>query len=201
MPAAEQQEASWDDLKAEIDPAIDGLPDDLRRPVVLCYLEGKTQLAAAEDLGIAQTTVSARAKKGVEQVRERLKKAGIAVSAVALAGLLTENAVQAAPAAVVANLAKLAVAGIKPAARAGWLATLGAMISGSLVAKVMIGALAVCAIGVAGYQVTRDRPAERPGTDSSDTTRDAPPVDGEVRQRGEDQCQWNRPSSIDRASL
>ena len=60
MAANERQEASWDDLKAEIDLAIDSLPDDLRQPVVLCYLEGKTQVAAAEDLAIAQTTVSAR---------------------------------------------------------------------------------------------------------------------------------------------
>ena len=172
--ANQQQEASWDDLKAEIDLAIDSLPDDLRQPVVLCYLEGKTQVAAGEELGVSQATVSARAKKGIEQVRERLKQAGVVVSALALAGLLTENAVHAAPASVVANLAKLAVAGIKPAAPTGWVATLGATISGSLAAKVALGVLAVCAIGTAAYRVTRNRPTEPPRTDLRETRRDAP---------------------------
>ena len=152
----DRREPSWDDLKLEVDRAIDSLPEKLRRPIVLHYLEGKSQKIVAEELGVSRSAIHQRIKVGVAHLREQLGRAGTAASAAALGGLLTQNAVQAAPAAVAAELAKLALSGVGSAPVAASAAKpLVAKLGGSWAAKLTCGVLAVALLGVAAHQVTR----------------------------------------------
>jgi RNA polymerase sigma-70 factor (ECF subfamily) len=70
-----------DDLPAVVHEEVDRLPERLRVPVVLCYLEGQTCEAAAHQLGIPAGTVKSRLAHARERLRERLERRGLAPSA------------------------------------------------------------------------------------------------------------------------
>lgn len=108
----QSSEPAWGEVAPHIDDAIEQLPDDLRLPVLLHYLEGRSQAEVAEELSVDQSTVSRRIDKGIGRLREHLRKAGFVVSAGVLATLLSENAATAAPAVVTAAIGKIAVAGV-----------------------------------------------------------------------------------------
>ncbi len=141
-------DASWDEVKSEIDRAIDRLPDRLREPVVLHFLEGKPQVAVAEQLGLSQASASRRIKEGVEELRRHLKRTGLAVSAGGLAGLLTAHSGEAAPATLVAELGKIALAGV--GAGATQAAGVGLGLGTVLTSKSTIACMVVTALAVIG---------------------------------------------------
>jgi RNA polymerase sigma factor (sigma-70 family) len=103
---------TWEAVAPVVDQALDQLPEDLRNPLVLHYLQGKDQTEVAEKLGISQSTVSRRLETGVDELRKKLQTAGIVASVAILANLLTAHAATAAPAALVAVLGKMAMAGV-----------------------------------------------------------------------------------------
>jgi len=61
-----------DDLIGALDGALHSLPDKYRAPLILCYLEGKTNVEAARLLGIPTGSISSRLARGRELLRERL---------------------------------------------------------------------------------------------------------------------------------
>lgn len=148
MLAASEAGASWEDVKTEIDTAIDHLPEHLREPVVLHFLQGKTQTAVAQEIGVSQSVVSVRIKEAIERLRSHLKGTGLAVTAAGLAVLLETHAVDAAPATLVASLGKMALAGVAPAsaptaAAASALGLTATMGPGAKIACVVIATVAV----------------------------------------------------------
>jgi len=140
-------ESPWADLRGEVDAAIVALPARLRTPLVLYFLEGRTQAEIAVEMGIVHQSVSKRLQRAVEALRRRLKRGGIMTSAVALPTMLSGNAVEAAPATLVANLGKVALAGtssVKAAATVGGtLATLKTAAALVVAAGVGAGAVAI----------------------------------------------------------
>jgi len=78
-------EIAPDDLLTVVDEAIAAQPETYRAPIVLRFLEGQTHAEIGAQLGIAESTVRHRIEKGVEQVRETLRKRGVLVGA----GILT----------------------------------------------------------------------------------------------------------------
>jgi RNA polymerase sigma factor (sigma-70 family) len=74
MPRAEPLvDAAWQDLRTLLDEELHRLPDKYRAPLVLCYLEGKTNEEAARQLGWPPGSMSARLARGRELLRERLE--------------------------------------------------------------------------------------------------------------------------------
>src|SRR5205085_152244 len=67
------------------------LSDRYRAPLVLCYLEGRTQDEAARLLGWSLNTLRRRLAQGRRLLEARLRGRGVTLSA-ALAGLLAANA-------------------------------------------------------------------------------------------------------------
>jgi len=104
-------ESAWADVLGEVDAAIVALPERLRTPIVLYFLERRTQAEVAAELGLVRQSVTKRLRRGVEALRRRLKRAGIVAPAVALTAMLTTNAAEAAPATLTATLGKVALAG------------------------------------------------------------------------------------------
>jgi RNA polymerase sigma factor (sigma-70 family) len=78
---------------AELWPLLDAevhrLPDKYRIPFVLCYLEGKTLQAAAQQLGCPSGTVGSRLARAKERLRHRLSHLGLALTAAAFTAALS----------------------------------------------------------------------------------------------------------------
>ncbi len=116
-PAAGDEEAvAWRDLRPLLDEAIDGLPEKYRAPVVLCYLEGKTNEEAARELGCPKGTVAVRLMRARERLRRRLDRRGLAVPA-ALLGVVLAGRAEAAP--VEAALAQMTLKAVLCGAAGG----------------------------------------------------------------------------------
>ena len=81
-------EASWQELRLVLDAAIARLPTKYREPIVLCYLQGKSQSEAASALGCPRGTVGTRLAWARERLRSELQRNGLMLSAVALATAL-----------------------------------------------------------------------------------------------------------------
>ncbi len=138
--------AEWDDVYAHVDKAIAELPDKLRVPIVAHFIENQSHKDIAGVLGVSRPTVTYRIGKGLERVRETLKKQGIAASGASLAAMFVAHMAEAAPlsASIEAALGKLAVAGVGgQAATFTGLVAMKELVAGAAILAVFIfGALA-----------------------------------------------------------
>jgi RNA polymerase sigma factor (sigma-70 family) len=137
-----------------LDQELAGLSAVLRQAVVLRYLQGNSEKAAAELAGCPLGTLSWRASKGIAKLRQRLAKRGVVLSGVALAGLLTSEASAAVPKTLLPSIlttvktaAATTATGTAATTTAGMLAK-GAM-KAVFIAKVKMGALATAAVVIA----------------------------------------------------
>jgi RNA polymerase sigma factor (sigma-70 family) len=172
MSVADPQEA-LPQLRPVIDEALSGLPEKYRAPLVLCYLEGKTNEGAARSLGCPVGTMSRRLEKARELLRGRLVGRGVAVTGAALAALLMEKTALAATVtpALAASAAKVAV--LAAAGEAAVSAPVALLVQGGLkalfAAQMKVAGAAVIAVsllgsaaGVATYQAMKTA-ADAPG--------------------------------------
>lgn len=90
-----------DDLRGVIDEELARLPDSIRAPIVLCYLEGLTHEEAAARLGWPLGTVRSRMARGRDTLRHRLSRRGINASDASLATVLVRPASLTIPSALV----------------------------------------------------------------------------------------------------
>jgi RNA polymerase sigma factor (sigma-70 family) len=73
-------EEAWDELRPILDEELSQLPRKYRAPLILCYLEGKTQQQAAQELGWPSGSMSRRMDRARQLLRARLEKRGVAHS-------------------------------------------------------------------------------------------------------------------------
>lgn len=84
-------EVSGRELLNVLDDELQRLPEKYRAPLVLCYLEGRTQDEAARQLGWSQQVLRGRIERGRAVLRRRLIRRGFGPS-VALAGIVLDQA-------------------------------------------------------------------------------------------------------------
>src|SRR5260370_1256271 len=78
-----------------LDEALDSLLDKACVPIVLCALEGTTRRQAAWQLGWSEGTLSGRLARAKQLLAPRLGRRGLALSAGALAVVLSRSAASA----------------------------------------------------------------------------------------------------------
>jgi RNA polymerase sigma factor (sigma-70 family) len=131
---------------------VDRLSDCLRSVVVLCYLQGKSSVEAARELGCPPNTVSIRLRRARERLRSRLERRGVVLSA-GVAASLGATAEASVPAALASTLAGQAVRLAGGAAAAGVVAApVAVLVKGAMVAMwwkpIKLMSLAVLATGL-----------------------------------------------------
>src|SRR5262249_57739013 len=68
----------WEQVRAVLDEEISRLPEKYRLPMVLCYLEGKTNDEAARLLGCPRGTVAVRLARAPAPLPGRVARRGLA---------------------------------------------------------------------------------------------------------------------------
>jgi RNA polymerase sigma factor (sigma-70 family) len=87
---ARADEVSWREVRTVLDEEMDRLPEELRGPLVLCYLRGLTRDEAARELGWAVGRLKFRLQQARQVLRHRLLRRGVTPSVPLLALLLSE---------------------------------------------------------------------------------------------------------------
>jgi RNA polymerase sigma factor (sigma-70 family) len=169
-------------LRDVLDEAIHRLPAKYRAPVILCYLEGKTNEQAAVQLGCPTGTVVTHLARARQRLRKDLLRRGLDFSTVSLpAALASSSASPAVPIALVnstlqaalvvasqrADVASLVSANVvlltKGALRAMFLTKLKIIAAVLLGLGVIIAGSGVCTHRtwmVQGAEIAPDRPAQ-----------------------------------------
>jgi len=98
-------EAAWQRIAPLLDEALEHLGEKDRDAIALRFIERKSLKQVAEKLGVSEDGAQKRVTRAIEKLRAFFTRHGKSVSAVALAGALASNSVQAAPAALAVSIA------------------------------------------------------------------------------------------------
>jgi RNA polymerase sigma-70 factor (ECF subfamily) len=158
------QANQWQDVSPYVDEAIDELDESLRRILTRHYLQGQSMGRIAEEESVSQATISRRVESALDQLRTILERRGILVAMAGMGTMLVNSFVEAAPAAVLEELGKMAMVGGTTAVSgsvAGVVSAEAVTASGSTVGAAaslgvsskLIAAAIVAALSTAGYVV------------------------------------------------
>ena len=100
----------WPQIAPLLDEAMGNLGETDRTVLVLRFFENKTNGEVAAALGLAEGTVQRRALRALDKLRTRLVKHGVSSTTAMLAGAISANSVQAAPAGLALKISAVAVA-------------------------------------------------------------------------------------------
>src|SRR5262249_40423061 len=112
-------EVTWGELRSVLDAELAGLPEKWRLPLVLCYLEGRTQDEAAGQLGWGKTTLRNRLDEARAALGRRLRRRGFFPAALVTV-LVSECVSAAAPGVVAATVAAAADVTAGKTGAGGW---------------------------------------------------------------------------------
>jgi RNA polymerase sigma factor (sigma-70 family) len=152
QPASEEPpDPSWREVQEALYEELARLPEKYRAPLVLCYLEGQTQCAAARHLGCGEGVLRGRLDRARERLRQRLARRGITLSA----ALLTAALIPMGPvsAALIQATARLALG----SAKAPISTIADAVCRSLLVARLKVAVLVVvtaAAVSAFGYRLS-----------------------------------------------
>jgi RNA polymerase sigma factor (sigma-70 family) len=168
-----------------LDEELQRLSDELREPLVLCYLEGKTRDQAACRLGWSVRTLQRRLSHGLQLLRRRLGKRGIELPLALLTAGLSQQAASAAlsPAVVATTVEATMQCGpgaapvggvissrvsalVEEGSRTMTMTTMTKTIIGAVVLLVLSAAAAVVAVA-RDRQPAVKQPAEQPVAEQS----------------------------------
>jgi RNA polymerase sigma factor (sigma-70 family) len=185
-PADPVSEVTGRELLRVLDDELHRLPEQLRAPLVLCYLEGKTRDEAARELGWSLGTLKRRLEQGRGHLHARLARRGMALAALLAAGA-GAAVVPAALAATTTGAALLVAAGNPAAVPARVVSLMAeALRATTAVRRKAVGAallLAVTLIGTSVGLLAYRGPAPA-GADPTPATAEAPKPGAAARPAG-----------------
>ena len=143
--------ADWRQIAPVLDEALDSLDDDDREALLLRYFKNQDFHAVGFALGVSDDTAQKRVSRAVEKLREFFTTKKITIGAGSLGILISANAVQSAPAGLVATISTTALTGA-----AG---TTAAVIAAKTIVmttmqKILIGATAAILAGAGTYEAS-----------------------------------------------
>jgi RNA polymerase sigma factor (sigma-70 family) len=154
-------EAAWQHIAPLLDEALAKLNETDRRAVLLRYFEGRSLADVGVMLALNEDTARKRVTRAVEKLRAIFMKRGMTLTAMAIAGTMAANSVQAAPAGLAATISATAAKGAVVAA------SISTLTNGTL--KLMTYAKLKLAIGIStaillvGGATTLVYSSDRPG--------------------------------------
>jgi RNA polymerase sigma factor (sigma-70 family) len=152
LPAPDENpEWAWREVRVVLDEEINRLPQKYRVPFILCYLDGKTNEQAAQQLACPVGTLTSRLSWARKRLQVRLTRRGITLPAGVLASALAAHGLAAVPATLAEATTHGAVRfALGKAATAGSIAASLAReyLNGVLRATVLKGAVAVLILGL-----------------------------------------------------
>jgi len=125
------------ELMALVDEVVEQLPDEHRGLIVARFFENRKLIDIAEEMGLAESTVRLRLTKAVEVLRSQLRTHGVTALSATITAVLGSKLIESAPASVILNINKLALAGAGTKTAVAATATTTGM---SALAKVCLGA-------------------------------------------------------------
>ncbi len=158
QPASETP-TDWEQLGPVLDEVMSELSEPDYDALVMRYYEGRDLRAVGLALGVSDDTAQKRVTRALDKLREILSRRGITASAGALAALLTTQAVQSAPAGLVATIS--AAIALQGAALTTTAATTAATVTAiktvamTTLQKTLITAALVTTIGAGLLQTRR----------------------------------------------
>jgi RNA polymerase sigma factor (sigma-70 family) len=170
----------WEQIAPQVDAAIEQLPAELREPLILHYLQGRSQAEVAQLTGVSQPTVSRRLEDAVGQLRRKLGQASmLSVAGAGLGPLLMQHALTEPPASLTTSLGKMAVAGVgacgmtMPAAATGaW--NLSWIVKSAIALAILIAAGTIWMAVIAGLRQSTGSSAAPAGPAHLTTIRPVP---------------------------
>ena len=141
----------WNEIAPLVDEALNELNDGDRQVVLLRFFERKSMRDLGLALGVSEDAAKMRVSRAMEHLRAACGRRGVACGAGALGVLLTERAVEAAPAALVMMLAALQIPAAAGAGATGGMAGLLAH-----AAKLAAGVAAVVGAGAIVWVASRN---------------------------------------------
>jgi hypothetical protein len=82
---------AWQEVHGALDHELARLPESLRYPLILCYLQAQTRDEAATALGISLAKLKRRLERARNLLRDRLTRLGFTLPAAGLGAVLSER--------------------------------------------------------------------------------------------------------------
>ena len=132
-PTQEQEpEADWAQIRPLLDDAMHELDAEDCQAVLLRHFERCSYAEIAARLSLTEDSARMRVNRALEKLHDTLAKRGVTSTAVALAALLTQNALGAVPVHLAGKTARAAVAG------AGGASSLGTLLTSKIAISVVV---------------------------------------------------------------
>jgi len=145
----------WNQIAPLLDEAMNHLGEKEHDAVVLRFFEGKELKHVGAAMGVTEDAARMRVNRAIEKLRRFFAKKGVALSAAAIGGAVSANALQAAPAGLTSTVTASALSGITAAATCA--ATKA--IAMTTLHKALFAAAFVAAVGTAIYEAHRSSAA------------------------------------------
>ncbi len=108
MSALNDSPADWSHIEPLLDEAMESLEETDRAAILLRFFENKSLSEVGAALGTSEDAAQKRVSRAVERLREHFASRKVAIAGTALVALISANAVQAVPAALVTTVASAA---------------------------------------------------------------------------------------------
>ncbi len=110
MQLNESSPEAWDELAPLLDEAMASLGDADRNVIALRYFENKTSQEIGQVMRLNEEAAKKRVGRALEKLRKFFSKRGVASTTAIIAGAISANSVQAAPAGLAKTISTVAVA-------------------------------------------------------------------------------------------